>query len=266
MSSGNWWRRSLVAVLSLTPWMILAPLVIAEQSTASTGTQPVDTWAGMSSSIGPRTGDGFQLAAASWTVPKVSCPSGANSAVSNWAGSGDGTTSDPLFQAGSESECRAGVARYRAWWEVFPVNRQQDFADRVHPGDLMDSFIRWGPSPQGSGGTATLELEEFSPTGTKEWVAYQNVGSTSPGDQAECIIERPVIGGSHEPLADFGTTRFKDCRAGWEEGQKDQDDAYLTPTTAVQGLDAVEVQMPGLMKLSAFTPTGGFTGTWEKGS
>jgi Peptidase A4 family len=266
MSDRNWWRRSFVAVLSLTPWMILAPLVVAEQSTASTGAQVVDTWAGMSSSVGAGTGDEFRLAVASWSIPKVSCPSGTDSAVSNWAGSGDGTAANPLFQAGSESECRAGVARYRAWWEEYPVNRQQNFADRVHPGDVMDSFIRWDPAPQGGDGTASLELEDFSATGTKQWVEYRNVASAPPSDQAECIIERPLIGGGHEPLADFGSTRFTECKVGWEEGHKAQEHVYLTPNTAEWGLDAFTMEMPGLLKLSGFTATGGFTGTWVKGS
>ena len=246
--------------------MVLAPLLIAEESTASSDAQVVDTWAGTSSSIDPGAGKDFHLAEASWTVPKVSCPSGSNSDVSNWAGSGDGTRSNPLFQAGSESECRSGVARYRAWWEEFPVNHQQDFVDKVHPGDVMDSLIRWAPSTQGGHGTSTLELEDFSPTGTKKWVEYQKVSSAPPSDQAECIIERPLISGSHEPLADFGTTRFKECQVGWEEDHKVQGHMYLTPNTAAKGLEVYKVEMAGLLNLSDFTPTGGFTGTWTKGS
>lgn len=260
------WRRFFVTVLSLTPWMILAPLVIAEQSTASTGVQVVDTWAGMSSSIVPGTRNDFQSAEASWTVPEVRCPSGTNSAVSNWAGAGDGTHSHPLFQAGSESECRAGVARYRAWWEEFPVNHQQDFVEEVHPGDVMDSLVRWAPSTQSGHGTVSMELEDFSSAGAKKWVEYHTVRSAPPSDQAECIIERPLVSGGHEPLAAFGTTRFTDCRAGWEEGSKVRGRIYLTPDAAQNGLEVYEVDMAGLLKLSDFTPTGGFTGTWEKGS
>ena len=214
------WRRFFVTVLSLTPCLILAPLVVAEQSTASSGVQVVETWAGMSSSIVPGTRNSFHLAEASWTVPEVRCPSGANSAVSNWAGAGDGTQSNPLFQAGSESECRAGVARYRAWWEEFPVNHQRDFVDGVHPGDVMDSLIRWAPSTQSGHGTVSMELEDFSSAGAKEWVEYHTVRSAPPSDQAECIIERPLISGGHEPLADFGTTQIHGLSSGMGERQQ----------------------------------------------
>ena len=266
MSGGNGWRRFSVAVLSLVPWIVLAPLLIAEESTGSSDAQVVDTWAGTNSAIDPGAGNAFQLAAASWTVPKVSCPPGSNSDVSDWAGSGDGTKSNPLFQAGSESGCSSGIAKYRAWWEEFPVNHQQDFVDEVHPGDVMDSLIRWGPSTRGSNGTSTLELEDFSPTGAKNWVEYQNVSSAPPSDQAECIIERPLTSGSHEPLADFGTTRFKDCKVGWEEDHEFRGYVYLTPNTAARGLEVFNLEMAGLLNLSDFTPTGGFTGTWTKGS
>ena len=129
----------------------------------------------------------------------------------------------------------------------------------------MTSLIRWRPSSQGSDGTSTIELEDFSPTG-KKWVEYQNVSSAPPSRQAECIIERPLRSGSHEPLADFGTTRFKDCKVGWQEDYKFRGDVYLTPNTAAEGLEVYKVEMAGLLDLSDFTPTGGFTGTWTKGS
>ena len=267
MSGGNCWHRVSVTALSLIPLVVLAPLLIAEESTASSDVQVVDTWAGTNSAIDPGAGNDFQLTTASWTVPRVSCPPGTNSDVSNWAGSGDGTNSNPLFQAGSESECSAGVARYRAWWEEFPVNHQQNFFNAVHPGDVMDSFIRWGRSSSGSNGTSTLELEDFSPTGAKKWVERQTVSSAPPSDQAECIIERPLTSsGSHEPLADFGTARFNDCKVGWEEDYKFQGYVYLTPDTATNGLEVYKLEMAGLLNLSDFTRTGGFTGTWTKGS
>ena len=116
MSGGNCWRRISVAVLSLIPWMVLAPLVVAEESTASSDVRIADTWAGTNSAIGPGAGNDFRLTEASWTVPKVTCPPDASSDVSDWAGSGDGTRSNPLFQAGSESECSSGSATYHAWW------------------------------------------------------------------------------------------------------------------------------------------------------
>jgi hypothetical protein len=266
MTGGNRWRRFSVAVFSLIPWMVLAPLVVAEESTASSDVQVVDTWAGTNAAIDPGAGNDFQLAAASWTVPKVSCPAGTNSDVSIWAGSGGGTSGNPLFQAGTESECSSGIAGYRAWWEEFPVNHQQDFADEVHAGDVMNSFIRWVPSRPGGGGTSTMELDDFSPTGTKKWVEYRTISSAPPSDQAECIIERPLTSGSHEPLADFGTTRFKDCKVGWEEDHKFRGYVYLIPNKAPKGLEVYKVEMAALLHLSNFTPIGGFTGTWKKGS
>src|ERR1700722_20011613 len=130
----------------------------------------------------------------------------------------------------------------------------------------MESIIRWERPAVGSAGTSTLELEDFSPIGTKKWVEHQNVSSTLPSDQAECIIERPLTDGNREPLADFGTTRFKECKVGWEQDHKFQGYVYLTPTTAAEGLEVYAVQLAGLVDLSHFTPTGGFTGTWKKGS
>lgn len=133
--------------------------------------------------------------AGSWVVPTVSCTK-QTTYVAFWAGI-DGYNSNTVEQAGVLAQCSHGSAHYSAWYEFYPAAMVTISSITVRPGDTVSVSVSY------SGGVFTVTLTDGSQT-------YTTTGTVSGASlsSAECITERPAIGGSLTSLADFGTVYF----------------------------------------------------------
>lgn len=154
-------------------------------------------WAGyfVTGSAGSVTG-----AQGSFVVPAVSCSRG-TTYVALWTGI-DGATDSTVEQAGVMVECSHGSAAYSAWTEFYPA---------------APTYAQWTPSP-GDVVSVTITCAAVSggascAAGVTDQTAGQSYSNsaTVSGAQlanAECIVERPAIGGSITKLANFGTAEL----------------------------------------------------------
>ena len=100
--------------------------------------------------------------------------------------------SNPLFQTGTVARCRNGKPKYTAWWEEYPVNKEQRYADVVSPGDVMDVYVG---NPESAGGPDVmfLSLLDYSATGALNWNELESIANPPPTGLAECFVERPTV-------------------------------------------------------------------------
>lgn len=131
----------------------------------------------------------------SWVVPTVSCSS-KTAYAAFWAGI-DGFNSNTVEQAGVLAQCSSGRAFYSAWYEFYPNPSVTIGTITVMPGDKVYVSVTF------SSGVFTVDLTDGSHT-------YTTSGTVSGAarSSAECITERPSIGGSITSLANFGTVSF----------------------------------------------------------
>src|SRR5438046_1362703 len=163
----------------------LAPIKKLTQSTSS-------NWAGVAA-----TGGGFTNVTSSWTQPTASCTS-ATTYSSFWVGL-DGDGSNTVEQTGTSADCSGGVAKYYAWYEMypkFPVN----LSLTVRAGDSLVGSVTTAGS-----GHFTLTIRDSS-TGqsftTTQHLSHAKLAS------AEAIAEAPSGSGGVLPLTNFGTAKF----------------------------------------------------------
>ena len=144
------------------------------------------------------------VASGSWIQPSVTCSGGASYA-SFWVGI-DGFNSNSVEQSGTLGQCSGGAARYSAWYEFYPAASVTISSITVHPGDSFSSTISYSSSTGQFSLTITdvTTGKSFTTTGT---------ASGAQRSSAECIAERPSIGGSITKLAKFGTVNFSQCNA-----------------------------------------------------
>jgi len=139
----------------------------------------------------------YKKISASWVEPTGHCTS-SGTFSSFWVGL-DGFNSSTVEQTGSEVDCRAGRARYFAWFEMFPAP-PVNFSNPVHPGDHFTGSVTFT-----GGGHYTLVLKDT----TQGW--SHTVDKTRRGaknSSAEVIAEAPSSLSGVLPLANFGTVHF----------------------------------------------------------
>ena len=139
---------------------------------------------------------------AGWVEPTGHCASGGTFS-SFWVGL-DGFTSPTVEQTGSEVDCRAGRARYFAWFEMFP-DPPVNFSNPVRPGDHFTGSVTFTGS-----GRYTLVLKDT----TQGWShTVQKTRNAAKNASAEVIAEAPAdaITGAILPLTNFGTARFSNA-------------------------------------------------------
>lgn len=144
------------------------------------------------------------MASGSWVEPSVTC-GGGSSYAAFWVGI-DGFNSNTVEQTGTLASCSSGKASYSAWYEFYPAGSVTISSIKVHPGDSFTATISYSSST----GSFTTTLTDVT-TG----VSYSTSASASGAarSSAECIAERPSIGGSITKLANFGTVGFSSCSA-----------------------------------------------------
>ena len=134
-------------------------------------------------------GTTFSQVRASWTVPTVSCPPGANTWAAEWPGIGYGTS---VAQDGTQVACFSGVPNYSAWYELVgdsSVNGGNAVGLSastypVSPGDAITASVGI------TGSTWTLSLEDA----TQGWTFTFSTPSPTPAlqqESAEVTVEGP---------------------------------------------------------------------------
>lgn len=173
--------------------------------------EPISRFSGYIAYAAP--GASFSAVTASWTVPTVTCPPGANTWATQWPGIGFGAS---VEQDGTQESCIEGSPSYGAWYEMLgdpSVNEGLAVAVPrstypVSPGDAITASVSI------SGATWTLALNDT----TKKWTFNINIPSPTPAlnqGAAQWLVEGPAgcPSGCYWGLADFGAVRFTGATA-----------------------------------------------------
>jgi hypothetical protein len=141
----------------------------------------------------------------SWVVPTVTCGAKEKSYSADWVGI-DGFSSSTVEQTGTDSDCKAGVPNYYAWYEFYPAASKNIGAIAVHPGDVIAARVTYS-----SGSTFKVAIKDMT-TGK----SYSTSGSVSGAQRtsAEFIVEAPetcLLRCKLTSLSDFGTVSFSNC-------------------------------------------------------
>jgi hypothetical protein len=185
----------------------------------------------------------FTSVTGTWTVPTVTCSSAQNTYSSFWSGL-DGDNSSTVEQTGTDSDCVNGVARYYAWYEMYP---HPSFLVplTVAPGDVITTSV----SVAGRG-LFVLRMTD----GGRSFSTTQKLNQASRSS-AEVIAEAPSSGGVL-PLANFGTVSFSGTTANGAPLSAFA--PQLDPITMVNASGGVKAAP------SAYnTSTQGFTVQWK---
>jgi peptidase A4-like protein len=171
-------------------------------------TQSSDNWSGyIDSQTSPYGAEG------AWNVPAIGGPDGTHSAYSSaWVGIGgasgsgeliqDGTGQDALCTKSSGGQCTASSKDYFFWVEEVPKQSELRITNlAAHPGDSVAAGVTY------SSGTGYFVLCNYTANACVDY----NESSPAPGNSEEWIAERPTVGGSLPPLANFSRIVFSSC-------------------------------------------------------
>jgi hypothetical protein len=140
--------------------------------------------------------------AGTWVEPAVACSAQGTQYAAFWVGI-DGFNSNTVEQTGTLAQCSHGVAKYSAWWELYPLNSIQTIGSiTVHPGDSISASVAYSTAGFTMAIKDVTTGKSFSTAGTQ---------SGTSRSSAECIAERPSVERSLTSLADFGTMTFSSC-------------------------------------------------------
>lgn len=174
---------------------IAGPLVLNPHHGFGPANQTSSNWFGYAADSG-----GYTSVASSWVEPSVDCSKGDGSAVF-WVGL-DGWGSGTVEQTGTEADCNNGAASYSAWWETYPNNSIQTYADTVEPGDSMTAKVTF----QGND-----SYDIYLVDNTRGWTEDnpQQGASGADNQSAEIVGETPGYGNNtYANLPDFNTATF----------------------------------------------------------
>src|SRR5204862_7834770 len=173
------------AVGIAAPGPLFAPNHKISQSTSS-------NWSGYAA-----TGGGFTTVSANWTQPTASC--GATATYSSfWVGI-DGDGSGTVEQTGTSADCSGGVAKYYAWYEMYP-KFPTNLSLAIRPGDQMSGSVT-------TSGNGSFTLTIRNNTTGQSFTTNQHSKRASLFS-AEVIAEAPSSSGGVLPLTNFGTANF----------------------------------------------------------
>ncbi|MBI3859253.1 MAG: hypothetical protein HY296_03295 [Thaumarchaeota archaeon] len=238
--------RAVVAVVLLTLTLFVSPVAFAaplsNDRNLSFNSKSLN-WSGYAvlASSGSVT-----RATGSWTQPAVTC-SGGSSYAAFWVGI-DGANSGTVEQTGTLALCSGGLASYSAWYEFYPAASVTISGFAVNPGDAFSATTSY------SGGVFTLTIQDGT---TGQSFTKSGTVSGAARSSAECIAERPSIGGSITKLANFGTVSFTGCSA-----TVGGTSAVFNVFSGNTAIDMVGRSGRLLAATSAMT-SGAFTVTWK---
>ncbi len=186
----------------------------------------------------------YSRVSASWVQPLGQCTSRTTYSAF-WVGI-DGFNTNSVEQNGTSVDCNGGVARYFAWYEMFPA-ASVNYSNTVKPGDHLTASVT------DSGTTFTLTISDV----TAGWSHTQRKSSsTAQKGSAEVIAEAPSLCSATctvAPLTDFGTIKFT---------------ASMANGKSIGSLSPVEITMAtsgGIVKAQPSSLSGGqnFSVVWH---
>jgi hypothetical protein len=191
--------RSRIVALAL----FAATLIVPARAAAATSSN----WAGY---VAHAPGTKFRTVRGAWTVPAVDCSIPRKTYSAAWIGLGGyHSASNALEQTGTEADCRHGIPRYGAWYELVP-DAEVELPMAVQPGDQMaarvsvrgaDAVIRITNRTRGTTYRKTVQAPAIDRT-SAEWIL--EAPSQCDGLLGPCRVL---------PLANFGTIGFTSARA-----------------------------------------------------
>ncbi len=216
-------------------------------------------------------------------VPSITCPPSGTKEVSMWAGSGVGSDTDPLYQAGVRLECASGTENTSVWWEVYTPSggsgaAEQDFTGRhVNAGEKIIAQVlpRFGSSTN-----VRMQVQDYdTDLNTFKWTSSHDYTTTSPPSpsQNECIVERPTVNGSYAELLNFSSITFStatstsfneacDVTANNTDHIISSSNSTLNHNYVGSAYDMQNSSSTNLATTSSPSTSGEFTVTWQAGS
>ena len=142
----------------------------------------------------------FNSVSANWVQPQVTCDT-RTTYSSYWVGL-DGYNTNTVEQLGTEADCSSGVAKYYAWYEMYPhwgyyINMQ------VHAGDSFKASVT-------AQSRNYYQLKITDVTTGRSFSTTQRLNAQRAS--AEVVVEAPWSNGTL-PLANFGTANFTNAQA-----------------------------------------------------
>lgn len=199
----------------------------------------------------------------SWTIPVITCGTGATTDASAWVGIGNGSA-DTLLQDGVAMSCSDGTPNYAVWWEAYPLNAEQDIGPQSYPVFAGDHVIA-GLAAIGS--QVTFYWTDKAASGALRWQTSfaPSLTVADAFSSAECIVERTSNGNSFNVLTKFKPLIFSSCNAAGETFGP----GPLTPSTKIPGqtvesLKAINASGKILIDVGDFKDSGGFKATWKR--
>jgi hypothetical protein len=190
-------RFTLAVVAAAT---LALPATAAARATSS-------NWAGY---VAHAPGIEFRTIRGAWTVPSVDCSTRHHAYSATWIGLGGyHSYTQGLEQTGTEADCRHGIPRYGAWFELVPdgevlvplaVHAGDRFAARVSVHG-RDASVRLSNLTTGRTYRRTLRAPAIDVT-SAEWIVEAPSSCDTPLGPCRVL-----------PLANFGTTTFTAGRA-----------------------------------------------------
>jgi hypothetical protein len=140
-----------------------------------------------------------------FTVPTVT-GSGATTYSSTWVGI-DGFNSNSVEQTGIEADVVHGVARYSAWYEMYPNAPVTLKNLAIHAGDSISASVVY------KNGSFTLSIQDLSDTKGTNSFTITISDPKAQRSSAEWIEEAPSSFRGVLPLANFGSVTFSNAQA-----------------------------------------------------
>jgi hypothetical protein len=182
-----------IAILSLQGIAVLPAFATSLGPRINEGSNQSLNWSGYAVTAASGSVSGVS---GSWLVPSVTC-NRQQTYAAFWAGI-DGFNSGTVEQAGVLAQCSGGAAYYSAWYEFYPSPSVTISTLTVRPGDTVSVTVTY------SGGVFYVTVTD----GSQPSFSTSATVSGAARSSAECITERPSIGGSITKLADFGVVSF----------------------------------------------------------
>jgi hypothetical protein len=209
--------------------------------------------------------DPFTSVQATFTVPAVNCANRSANYVSHWVGLGGEVGDSSLQAAGVTAQCAGKKASYHSFWETYP-KAQTDNALAVKAGDSVTARV-WIGTAGADAGKYNFELADL--TSHRTFSVWEKCAATSCADATAEVMSSAPLGtatmaeGNVLPLANYGTSRFKDITIKDQTGQSGSFTSgfwqRIFQGSQIGEASGVFVAVPGALAKGGQ----GFTATWK---
>ncbi len=191
------------AALSIMAGTLGVPTIAGFAGAGYAQSSPSANWAGYVATASG--GNAFTSISGGWTVPAVTGGSSSYSGYSSiWVGI-DGYGNTALEQLGTEGNYNGSGAHYDAWWEMIPAPATPILSMPIMPGDRMFASVNYI-----GGGKFVLSINNLT---TNTTFSTTQTNTSAPRSSAEWIAEATAVGGTPQPLANYGTVGFSGATA-----------------------------------------------------